>query len=70
MYANQTKAENIYKIWMEDYSGPPSKSLSQYLSICNQIASQSPENAELMGNIYKQAVQMEFDFWDDCYKIE
>ena len=65
MYANQTKGENIYKIWMDDYSGGPSKSLGKFLKICNEIAAQSKENEEQMTEIYKKAVQFEHDFWED-----
>ena len=41
MHTNQTKGENIYKIWMDDYSGGQSKSLEKYLKICNEIDDQS-----------------------------
>ena len=68
MYANQTKNENIYKIWMDDYSGGPSKSLEKYLKICNEIAEESKENEEQMTEAYKQAVQFEYDFWEDSCK--
>ena len=68
MYANQTKNENIYKIWMDDYSGGPSKSLEKYLKICNEIAEESKENEKQMTEAYKQAVQFEYDFWEDSCK--
>ena len=69
MYANQTKSENRYKVWMDDYSGEPSKSLAKYLAICNEYAAKSPEFEEQMIKTYKQAVQFEYDFWDDACKI-
>lgn len=68
MYANQTKGENIYKIWMEDYSGSSSKSLIKYLEICNEYAAKDKEVEKMMTKIYKKAVQFEYDFWDDACK--
>ena len=68
MYANQTKGENIYKIWMDDYSGGPSKSLEKYLQICNEISEKDENIKDQMTKIYKEAVQMEYDFWEDACK--
>lgn len=69
MYANQTKGENKYKIWMDDYSGGPSKSLSKFLKICNEMAEKSKEFEEQMTETYKRAVQFEYEFWEDACKI-
>lgn len=69
MYANQTKGENIYKVWMDDYSGGPSKSLAAYLKICNEMAEKSVEVEEKMIKTYRQAVQFEYYFWEDACKI-
>ena len=68
MYANQTKGENKYKVWMDDYSGGPSKSLAKYLQICNEMAEKSEEFEKQMTETYREAVLMEFYFWEDCCK--
>ena len=65
MYANQTQKENIYKKWLDDYSGGPSKSLEKYLEICNEMAGRSEEFERQMTETYKKAVQFEYEFWED-----
>ena len=69
MYVNQIKGENIYKFWMNDYSGEPSKNLAKFLKICNEIEEKNPEIGEIMIKTYRYAVQCEYDFWDDAFKI-
>ena len=68
MFKNQIKGENIYKIWMNDYSDGPSKSLSKYLDICNEFAEKNIDVANKMIETYRKAVQFEFEFWEDACK--
>jgi len=69
MYINQIKGNNVYKIWMDDYSGPPSKSLEIFLNICNHFAEKNNHISNKMIKIYRKAVQFEYYFWDDACKI-
>ena len=68
MHTNQTKGENIYKIWMDDYSNGPSKSLSEYLKICNEFAEKNSDIGDKMSKTYRKAVQFEYDFWEDAWE--
>ena len=68
MYNNQIKGENIYKIWMDDYSNGPSKSLSEYLKICNEFAEKNSDIGDKMIKTYRKAVQFEYDFWEDAWE--
>ena len=68
MFKNQIKGENIYKIWMNDYSDGPSKSLNKYLEICNEFAKRSIDDGNKMIKTYRNAVQFEYEFWEDACK--
>ena len=70
---NKNKKENILKNInnnknIGDYSGGPSKSLEKYLQICNEISEKDENIKDQMTKIYKEAVQMEYDFWEDACK--
>ena len=53
MHTNQTKGENIYKIWMDDYSGGQSKSLEKYLKFVMKQMNKVNFNNRVITNKFK-----------------
>ena len=67
MYENKPeKNKEIYSKFIDDNSGHKIEKLEKYLCIVNEIAEKYPEMNEHMLDVYRKAVQFEYEFWESC----